>query len=242
MQRFGAGQVVFHATDELWQWRRRVEDRYYGRYWLQMVRYLSRSKLRGAGDGIELTTDRSVYQQGEPVEIRARFLNPQSVPVDDEGAEVVVEGPGGRREVVTLARVPEAPMLFSGRVSQLPAGAWHAWLSRPTPAAPVDPEGEESPGPSSEIPRTDFRIELSESELRDRVFRESDLVEAARASRGVYYPFWQVGQFLNEIPRGRAVPVSSELKVPLWNRWELLFLLTGLLATEWILRKRAGLV
>ncbi|MEZ6143903.1 MAG: hypothetical protein R3B91_00430 [Planctomycetaceae bacterium] len=51
-QRYGAGQVLFHASDELWRWRERVEDRYYGRYWLQMVRYLSRSKLRGSEQGV----------------------------------------------------------------------------------------------------------------------------------------------------------------------------------------------
>jgi uncharacterized membrane protein len=240
-QRFGAGQVLFHATDELWQWRRQVEDRYYGRYWLQMVRYLSRSKLRSDARGIELASDRTVYQQGESVELRARFLDPQSLPATDDGARAIVEGPGGRREAVTLTRLREAPNLFTGRISQLTAGSYHAWLAEPPPVtigAGSQEEGARSPAVAS----TDFRVEVAASELRDRNFRRADLQEAARGSRGTYYSFQEAERFLDEVPRGRAVPVSSEMLIPLWNRWELLVLLASLLAAEWIIRKRLGLV
>ncbi len=47
MHRFGGGKVIFHATDETWRWRFRVGDLYLGRYWVQAIRYLSRSKLLG---------------------------------------------------------------------------------------------------------------------------------------------------------------------------------------------------
>jgi hypothetical protein len=206
-----------------------------------MVRYLSRSKLRSDARGIELATDRSVYQQGESVELRARFLDPQSLPTTDDGAKAIVEGPGGRRETVTLTRLAEAPSLFTGRVSQLTTGSYHAWLAEPTPAMPTAEERTNGPS-NAAVPSTDFRVEVSAGELRDRVFRRADLLEAAKESRGAYYPFWEAEKFLKEIPRGRAVPVSSEIRVPVWNRWELLVLLCALLATEWITRKRAGLV
>jgi uncharacterized membrane protein len=240
-QRFGSGQVLFHATDELWQWRRRVEDRYYGRYWLQMVRYLSRSKLRSDARGIELASDRTVYQQGESVELRARFLDPQSLPASDDGARAIVEGPGGRRESVPLTRLREAPNLFTGRISQLTAGSYHAWLAEPPPVA-ADSPLPEGGATAPTVASTDFRVEVAASELRDRRFRRADLQEAARGSRGTFYAFHQAEQFLDEVPRGRAVPVSSEMLIPLWNRWELLVLLAGLLAAEWIIRKRLGLV
>ena len=238
VQRFGSGQVLFHATDELWQWRRRVEDRYYGRYWLQMIRYLSRSKLRSGAHGIELATDRNVYQQGDAVELRARFFDPQSTPVTDDGATAIIEGPSGRRETVTLTRLAEAPSLFTGRVSRLTAGSYHAWLAEPAPRKLPD----ENTDDDSTVPSTDFRVEVSESELRDRASRQADLVAAAKLSRGVYYPFWEAERFLEEVPQGREVPVSSEILVPIWNRWELLVLFVGLLAAEWITRKRMGLV
>ncbi len=244
-QRFGAGQVLFHATDELWRWRERVEDRYYGRYWLQMVRYLSRSKLRGGAGGMELVTDRSVVPQGESVELRLRVLDPASRPAEGVLPEVVVEGPRGRRETVTLSPQPESPLIFSGRISSLPAGRYHAWLATPArgEAPATDGASDGSSAPVGEgVPSVDFRVEVPAGELRVRAFQAAELVSAARKSHGTYYPFWEAERFLSEVPPGQTVAVSSEISVPLWNRWELLMLLAALLAAEWISRKRAGLV
>ena len=245
IQRFGAGQVLYHATDELWRWRERVEDRYYGRYWLQMVRYLSRSKLRGGARGMELVSDRSVYSQGESVELRLRVLDPTSRPREGVNPTVVVEGPRGRRESVTLTPQPQSPLIFSGRVSSLPAGRYHAWLSMPAgsdASPPVGGSEGSSLAAGEDVPSVDFRVEVPAGELRERAYQAAELVAAARKSRGTYYPFWEAERFLSEVPPGRTVPVSSEISLPLWNRWELLLLLTALLAAEWISRKRAGLV
>ncbi len=59
LQFVGAGRVVFHAFDESYLWSRfRGSDVYYERYWMQTIRYLSRSKLLGTSRGVELTSDR----------------------------------------------------------------------------------------------------------------------------------------------------------------------------------------
>ena len=239
IQRYGAGQVLFHATDELWQWRQRVEDRFYGRYWLQMIRYLSRSKLRSNAQGIDLTVDRSLYEQGDVVEITARFLDVVTTPVADDGPEAVIEGPGGYRKSVDLTRRPESPHLFSGRISGLVAGSYHVWLSGTTTAESGEEDEDSAP---TGVPSTDFRVEISEGELRDRVFQSAELTAAAKRSRGVDYRFWEAERLLAEIPKGRAVPVSKEIQFPLWNRWEMLLLLALLLTAEWISRKRVGLI
>ena len=65
LQYVGAGKVLFHATDETWRWRRRVGDVYFARYWIQTIRYLSRSKLAAGQHSAELTTDRREYRPGE---------------------------------------------------------------------------------------------------------------------------------------------------------------------------------
>lgn len=245
IQRFGAGQVLFHATDELWRWRERVEDRYFGRYWLQMVRYLSRSKLREGAQGMELASDRSVYPQGDTVELQLRVLDPASRPGDSVNPQVVVEGPRGSRQTVTLSPQPQSPLIFTGRISSLPTGRYHAWLSMPIGAGAVSEGGDSSSSPkepTAAVPSADFRIEEAAGELRERTFQAAELIEAAQKSHGAYYPFWEAERFLLEVPPGRTVPISSEISIPLWNRWELLLLLTALLAAEWVSRKRAGLV
>ncbi len=238
-QRYGAGQVLFHATDELWRWRERVEDRYYGRYWLQMVRYLSRSKLRGSAQGLELVTDRRVYQPGDTIELQLRVLDPESRPRDGVVPEVVIEGPRGRQETVGLTAVPQSPLLYRGRFSSLPPGAYQARLKTPSTDRG---KASASDGVQRAVPTVDFRVEVAAGELQVQAFDAAELVEAAEKSRGTYYPFWEAERFLREAPPGRAVPVSTELSIPLWNRWEVLLLLVGLLTTEWICRKRVGLV
>ena len=61
MQYVGAGKVLFHATDDTWRWRYRVGDVFFARYWVQAVRYLSRSKLLGKDHSVELSADRREY-------------------------------------------------------------------------------------------------------------------------------------------------------------------------------------
>ncbi len=247
-QRFGAGQVVYHATDELWRWRERVEDRYYGRYWLQLMRYLSRSRLRVEGQTIELTTDRSGYQPGESVEVRVRFFDQSLIPGNSGAVAVVVEGPGGLRERVVLTPLNEAPFLFTGRLPRLGVGDYRAWLAEPVFGAPAVDLAPPAAGANSAgaapavIPSVTFQVEVPEGELQNRRFQQADLVQAARISQGSYAPFWQVEQLIAALPPGKPVPISAETAIPLWNRWEVLLGLVLLLTVEWIFRKRSGLV
>ena len=83
----GAGKSMFNAVDDTWRWRFRVGDRYFGRYWIQTIRFLARSKLLGRKQA-EVTTDRRRYQRNQPVQVRVRFPNPGIAPT---GGEVVVQ-------------------------------------------------------------------------------------------------------------------------------------------------------
>lgn len=235
-QRYGAGQVVFHATDELWRWRERVEDRYYGRYWLQMMRYLSRSNSNSSDQGLELVTDRRVYQPANTIEFQLLVLNPDSRPTEGVAPQVMVEGAGGTQVSVSLSPLPQSPLIYRGQLSSLSPGSYRARL------ASSGKSTGESPDESHSIPSVDFRVEVAAGELQNRAYQAAELVEAAKISRGTYYPFWEADRLLTELPTGRTVPVSTERTIPLWNRWEVLLLLVALLTTEWVCRKRVGLV
>ncbi|QDU35806.1 hypothetical protein Mal4_00880 [Maioricimonas rarisocia] len=225
--RFGAGQVVFHATDELWRWRRNVEDRYYGRYWGQMIRALSRGRLLAGSEGIQLTADRTVYQMTDPVRLRARFANPAQAPRDGSPVRVQLEdGPEGQ-QVVELTPRDDLPGLYEATLTDIPPGRWHAWI--------VEPALSETPA------AVDFRIELPRQEFRVRGVNRADLERAARISGGKSYSLSDVDSLPDDLPRGRAIPVSRDAPLSLWNRWEALMLLTLLLAAEWMIRRRGGL-
>ena len=223
MQRYGAGKVLFHATDELWRWRKYTGDTYYGRYWVQAIRYLSRSKLLGRDKTAELTVDRRVYQRGENVHLRVRFLDDRLAPVEDNAVSVVIEKRGETQHPVKLSRVAQAPNVFEGRFSRPAEGTYHAWVSSPA--------FDEAP------PSTDFRVEVPVRELTRRSLDRADLVQAAEMTHGKYASFADADELLSAIPPGRPVPLQTGEPIPIWNRWEFLLFFTALLLAEWLLRK-----
>jgi uncharacterized membrane protein len=227
MQRFGAGKIIFHATDETWLWRQRVGDLYFGRYWIQAIRYLSRSRLLGQAKNAELTTDRLVYQRGDVVNLRARFFNESDVPIEKDGVTVVVERRGAGTQEVILTRIPQAPNVFEGQLRRSVDGNYHTFISRP-----------EFPGSP---PATDFRVESPEREMRIRGLDRAQLTKTASITRGQFYTLSNVDQLPDDMPKGKPVPIRSEDPIRIWNRWEILVLFTLLISVEWVMRKRIRL-
>ena len=68
------------------------------------------------------------------------------------------------------------------------------------------------------------------------------LRQAAEQTRGRFYTAATAGRLLGDLPSGHQVPVEAMPPKPLWNRWPLLALFLAILTTEWIVRKRKGLV
>jgi len=224
----GSGKVLFHATDETWRWRFRAGDQYFGRYWGHALRYLSRGHLLGKDRAAELVVDRQVYRRGEPVLLRVRFVDERMAPARDDGVRVVVEQAGEGRREVTLSRVPYLPTVFEGHLTQLDDGAYHAWVSSPSfPTAP---------------PVADFRVESPQRELQKRAVDRADLRLATERSGGQLVELENIAQLPVRIPAGDAVPLEAGAAVSLWNRFEPLVLLAGLLIAEWTLRRRWRLV
>ncbi len=131
MQYVGAGKVLFHATDDTWRWRYRVGDVFFARYWVQAIRYLSRTKLLGKDHAIELSVDRREYRRGEPVRLRARFIDEREAPAEDEGVSVMIEREGQKNQRVTLVRHATDRGVFEGALEGAMDGRYHAWLVTP---------------------------------------------------------------------------------------------------------------
>ncbi len=228
MQRFGAGKVIFHATDELWRWRFRTEDLYYGRYWIQAIRYLSRSKLLGKDRGAELTVGRSLYQRGDAIQLRLRFLDERIRPTEKDAVKIILEGRNNIQRKLRLKSITEAPNVFEGETEPLPEGSYHAWVAAPLfQGAP---------------PSVDFRVEAPVQELQTRQLDKLELTQTARITHGKYFSIAKAAQLPKSLPVGSPVALESTDPILLWNRWELLLLFTGLILAEWLLRKRRRLV
>lgn len=230
LQRLGAGKVLYHATDDLWRWRRLVGDLYYGRYWVQLLRSLCRSKLIGQSRTAELETDRRTYTAGQNVRLTLRFYDKQRL-AETHAVTVVVERNGTEIGRMELRQVPHLPHVFSGQlpgngIARLPDGQYRAWV--------VSPFFEKG------APSATFTVNPPLQEMRDRATRTRELLAVATPER--FFTPANAGELPARLPAGEAVPLNNPTSIPLWNRWELMLLFAGLLTTEWILRKRLRLI
>lgn len=227
-QRVGSGQVLFHATDEFWQFRKRREDMYYGRYWSQAVRFLARARLLSGARDIELTSDRAVYPLGDAVRLRARFIDPAMIPPPGEPVTAVVDHEGSERIEVPLNLHEVGSDVYEGLVRSQSAGNYHVWLAEPATG--------ETP------PACDFRVEVSDDELKNRATDVRDLELAAELSGGRCFSPADVVELPGSLPPGDPLVVSRGRLIPIWDRWEVLLTFVGLLTAEWLLRKRGRLI
>jgi hypothetical protein len=223
----GAGRVVYHATDESYLWSRHEgTDVYYERYWLQTLRYLSRTKLLGESRDVELTIDREQFYRGEQVLVRVRFLDDRVAPVADDGVAVWLERERGGRQRVRLHRDFGRRGVFEGTVGGLTEGTYRVGLAAPTledpPAAQrltiVPPPGE-----------------------RERLVMDAqDLQLAAETSQGKFHSIGTAHRLPADLPAGRQVRLERLPSSPVWNSPFLAGLFVILIVLEWLWRKRLG--
>jgi uncharacterized membrane protein len=228
LQYVGAGKVVFHATDETWRWRFRLGDIYFARYWVQTLRYLSRARLLGKDRSAELAGDRRVYRRGESPRLRVRFVDERRAPAEDDGVTVIVEQQGHQNRRVVLRRNPSSRGVFEGVLSSPPVGKYHAWVAAPTFDEGVSP--------------IDFLVEAPPGEFERVQMETGELKAAAEVTKGRSYTLANATELLGDLPSGHQVPIEALPPLVLWNRWPLVLLFLTLLVSEWVLRKRKGML
>ncbi len=229
MQFVGAGKVILHATDESYRWSRHpAGEQYYARYWTQTIRYLSRAKLLEGSRAAELTSDRLEYRRGDPVRIRVRFFDDRLAPEQDDAVRVVLEQDSAGRREISLHRDAATRGIFEGTIGNLGEGRYRAWIAAPT----LDGR------PPSQV----FTVTAPPGEMARLQMDAADLQMAAKISQGRFYTLDRAGRLLEDLPRGRQVRIESLPPQPIWNSAFLAALFVLLITSEWLLRKRAGLM
>jgi hypothetical protein len=218
---------MFNAVDDTWRWRFRVGDRYFGRFWIQTIRFLARSKLLGQRQA-EVQTDRRRYQRNQPIQIRVRFPNPGVAPAGSE-IHVQIEQKGHGSRKLALKQAPGSRSLYEGALPQEAEGDYVVRLLPP----PV------LEGP---IPTATFRVEPPAGEMERIPMNEPELVRAAKRTGGKFYTPETTANLLKELPPPEKVPLDTDPPIPLWNTWAVLGLFLAVITMEWVLRKRRQLV
>ena len=99
--RFGAGDVVFVATDEIWRWRYGQGERFPERFWIPLVRMLARESLVRVDQSAALTVTPSRLAPGESAIVSLRLTDDESVARAPATISVDIQGADG----VSIARI-----------------------------------------------------------------------------------------------------------------------------------------
>ncbi len=223
----GAGKVMLNAVDDTWRWRFRTGDSGpFGRFWIQTIRFLARSKLLGQKQA-EVTTDRKRYTRNQSIQVQVRFPNPGIAPKGEVNVQVQKKGQNPRK--LTLKVGTGAKNVFEGVVPQLPEGEYEVQLLPP-------------PVLSGTLPSTTFRVDPPAGEMERVQMNEPELRRAAEVSGGKFYTPATFSTFWDDLPAPQKVPLDTDPPIPLWNTWPVLAMFLVVAAMEWVLRKRKQMV
>jgi len=243
MQYVGSGKVIFHATDETWRWRKVLRDKLLARYWGQSIYHLSQGKL-GRDDEAELATDRREYRRGQPVKLTLRWGDQRRTTATSDTATVVLRRRGRPYRFIELRR-RAVRGVYEATVDDLEPGDYQAWV---VDAGRTTTRKDKVPADEAFDPReagstiVSFDVRAADREFDRTQPNRPAPMRTAQLTQGSYVPLTQFFDLPEQLPEGRSVRTNPKPPVPIWNSWPLWLLLVVLLTTEWILRKRLGLL
>jgi uncharacterized membrane protein len=229
-ERYGRGRTMAFLASDTWRWRMLLESKntWFETFWRNLARYMVESVRRP----LEVSTERSFYDRGEQVQIRAEVANNKFVSITDARAIARVTAPSGR--TVELALKPEFDNGFDGYLGQLPAD--EDGLYRVEVTAQRGQSNKETLG----IARTSFSVGLVNREAYGAAQNRELLGRIAAETGGNYYTLDRARALLEDIThtdRGNSLRETRDL----WDMPINFLLVVVLVAAEWFIRKRKGL-
>ena len=225
---FGAGKVLFMATDGAWRWRKGVEDKYHYRFWGQVVRWMAYRRSMAKGERMRLLYSPEQPQSGQVVSIDANVGDAVGEPLQTGTVTVTVTAPSGATETLRLAAPGEQ-------------GAWGVFSGSWTPREPG------SHGVVLACAETGDRLETtvfvqgaSGEEVGARA-RPEVLDELARLTHGSVTKPADLADVLSTLEKLPDSPPDIR-RERLWSHPLTLAALVWLLGMFWVGRKWQGLV
>jgi hypothetical protein len=224
---FGAGKVLFMATDGAWRWRKGVEDKYHYRFWGQVVRWMAYRRTMARGERLRLSFAPEQPEAGQVVAFEAAASDPRGEPLAAGTVTVSVKAPSGATETVRLSAPGEQGQwgIFSGSWTPREPGSHALTVSCPEAGKPLE---------------TSLFVQPAPGEAVGEPARPDVLEEIARLTRGTVAAPDKLDEVLAAVSRLPESPPEVR-RVRLWAHPATLATLVGLLGMFWVTRKWQGL-
>jgi hypothetical protein len=227
-QFYGSGRTFFLGSPEMWRLRA-VDEEYFERFWTKAIREVGQGRLRrGTARGL-LLLERNQYALGQTIRIRANLLDPQLAPLEVESVELDVFDPHG-------APLASPRTLKRDRERDKVGQYWADFRA----AVPGTYRVLVRPQPDDEKQNLTAKIDVVLPNLESDNPRQNAklLTDLARETGGKYLTLDKAAAELPGLlpDRGERFAVDEQLRA-LWDREWVLYLLVGLLGSEWVIRK-----
>ncbi len=225
---YGKGQVVYMGSDETWRWRWNYQDKYFVRFWGQVIYQLGLPSLMGDNARrVQVALERSQAILGTQGSVFVRLLNKDHMPRTDKEVEATLEyldakDAKERTRKVMLYPVPgDRPGEYAALLVHDRPGRYELKVNNPEPFT------------------YSFRVELPpRHELEDGGMAEKSLREMARISGGHFYREEDLIRLPDDVTP-RTVVYRDRQDVMLFPLGLALFVF--LITAEWLVRKFANL-
>ncbi len=236
-QQVGKGHVVFLAAPATYQLRFRQGDKFHHRFWGQLLRWMTAAELAGGTEMVKIQTDKTRYAQGEDVSVMVRLTDPSGQPVRSGVVQVVARSQSEISQTLELTEDVQVPGLYRGVFEQPGAGVYSL-----EPAGETIVALEEQLTPNEKTATTLIAVETRLStEMINTELNLPLLQQISEATGGQVISPLAISE-LFELTNFEPEIKSQIEMTPLWNRWPLLWLITGCLSLEWFVRKQKGLL
>jgi len=233
VRRYGKGEVVYLAMNEMWRLRRKYGEKYYRQFWSQLIYRLGMSHALGAEKRFVVRPDRQHYRVEDTVTLSVEAYDENFEPLTEQvlgrqslDGELIIEGRGDQAKPTRAISVPLLrDGVFEARIPAYTEGDYRLRVKDPV---------------SGEFREVRFDVANVSAERRSAV-RNKPLQESlARETNGRSYELTEASRLIDDVKAETIV--ESILKThslaftPLW-----FLLLVVPLLSEWLVRKLVNL-
>ena len=229
IRKYGKGEVVYIAFNELWRLRRLHGEEYYRQFWGQLIYRLGLSHAIGNQKRFVVRTDKQEYRSGEQVLLTVEAFDKDFQPLDestlpDKRIEARLLRPEadetGKRDQ-TIAVQPLKAGVFEARIPVSTGGEYELHA--------VDPLG----GDGGSVR---FRVTTVSAERRNPLRNTALQRSLAAETGGRACELSDLEHLLDEFQPPRIVETQVRV-IPIWSTWLTFAIVIGLMLTEWVGRK-----
>ncbi|MEO0475833.1 MAG: Ig-like domain-containing protein, partial [Planctomycetota bacterium] len=233
-RRVGAGWVWYSAIDETWRWRRDVESLYQNRYWQQVTNRVVEPLYASEDKFVSLGVDDAVVESGSEIPVRVRLRDEDGKPRLTAEASVYLETEDGER-IIRAALSPDA--VEGGRFTAELDASVAPGIYR----VGVEVDGVSESDLLAKTLVTILGTDSASGELADITLNRELLDTLAQMTGGQVLAEHESGK-LPDLLEGLSSTTIQEQVSALWTGWPWFASVVGLLALEFGLRRRLGML